>query len=1647
MKQNKIFQIMGFVLSLLCLSASLCAQNWKPDHAVGTIDGKYSFSYSQTAPIQLVELFDAADPNTGLSYQWESSISPLFFDPIIVGTQSSYSFTGPFTQTTYFRRKTYTSSTNYIYSNTIKISLVSQNWEDLNYVREHDITVSGVTTWQQADQLPIGQKFQTTTYLDGLGRSVQKVSREIATPSNPNNLWGDVVQFSTYDAYGTQSESYLPYTTTSQSGKFKTAPLSEQGQYYLSNYNEGAAFSRTVVKFDGSPLNRVKKINEPGQKWFESAGKKVLYEVNDAGENVKVFSAGYNKNIPPLIFGTYADDELYKVTYIDENNAKVIEYSNHIGQLVLKKVQLDGAPSVAHNGWICTYFVYDDFGRLRYQLQPEAVKYLDNNNWSFDGANGTQVLKELCFQYVYDEKGRMIWKKAPGAEPLNMIYDSRDRVVFTQDGNQAAQSPAEWTAILYDELDRPIITTLYHTTKTIAQLQSDIDNATQSTLTINNPSQTITNLVVDSRTDQMISRYTAQNSIDLVNGFQSLENDEFVAEIDATASTQGATVTTSALGNPIAAADLNNPSVCTVIKYQFYDDYNFSGARGFDNAFNNTTAYSNSINDVMPIIKSKRTLSFPTGSMTRVLGTNTYLNSTTYYDEKGRPIQNLDDNIKSGVDVATIQYHFDGRILSTDTKHSAVGTGFSNYSILSKYLFDKVGRVTSIQKKFGSNAFKTISSYDYDDVGRVKTKHLDPGYTANGGNELESLNYSFNIHNQITGINKDYALKTGAYDKWSHFFGMYLGFDNKDNVFTNSQLNGQVTGILWNSQGETEKRKYDYTYDNAGRLIDAKFKDYYDYWMDLSVKNITYDLNGNLLTMQHQTTLPGGTITTIDDLHYNYASLSNKLQTVTDLSTDPNNGKQGDFKDGGNAASVPDYVYDNNGNVVIDLNKNAKELNNGTNGIHYNFLDKPDEIKIVGKGTIKIVYSGDGEKLQRIFTPESGTANTTTYINQFVYQSTPNGDQLSYFTFEEGRIRAVTPTAQNNGFDMLTVDGNIDLPDGRRGAYDYFILDYQQNVRMILSEETHVASGTATMEPSRSGDEAAAFGNAVTQTRVTKPSGWTGNSSDNVSRVRPYPNGTGVGPNTVQKVMAGDLINATVKYYFNSGTPGDRSEIRNIVVGSLASALTNGPATTIIKDNISTVSNTLNGFEGLYMTIDPFHSGTDVVPRGRLMVLFFDERMRPAGSASADITSSSMDENGRILTLSGVKVPVNGYAYAYVSNQSNMDVYFDDFKVTVAQGNIIEENHYYSFGLKIAAISSKKLADSYDGKINNAFLFNGKEMLDDDADLNWYDYGFRSYDAQIGRFMQLDPLTDSYPHYTPYQFAGNDPITNVDLDGLEKFNSVGEVAKQAAIEGVKYSAMSEVVITATVKAIRTTSDGHKIYKVIKTTVTVLQAVNYSDKFVRSGITYSVSESTCQSCYAAKQQFEIQQQMETGKLEGRPSAYWRFVEVFNNWASINKGSHQQDGFVLTGGAGTTAQFIDKSDNTSGTIDIGMLLGYANFLNSDAKELLFSTADKRLLKHMIKFAEGVKTASESIDNYKEWYKNTSELIEKMKEVLHEKVEESSSNNVENKKVNLFKGIKRGRVVNIRGSKYNQIVTSDSTGELTKKLPTDTVNMPKF
>jgi RHS repeat-associated protein len=96
------------------------------------------------------------------------------------------------------------------------------------------------------------------------------------------------------------------------------------------------------------------------------------------------------------------------------------------------------------------------------------------------------------------------------------------------------------------------------------------------------------------------------------------------------------------------------------------------------------------------------------------------------------------------------------------------------------------------------------------------------------------------------------------------------------------------------------------------------------------------------------------------------------------------------------------------------------------------------------------------------------------------------------------------------------------------------------------------------------------------------------------------------------------------------------------------------------------------------------------------------------------------------------------------------------------KAELFTSQDYYPFGMVMPGRSFS--SDSY------RYGFNGKETDNEVKGVGTqYDYGFRIYDPRLGKFLSVDPLSNSFPWYTPYQFAGNKPIAAVDLDGLEEW--------------------------------------------------------------------------------------------------------------------------------------------------------------------------------------------------------------------------------------------------------------------------------------
>jgi len=86
----------------------------------------------------------------------------------------------------------------------------------------------------------------------------------------------------------------------------------------------------------------------------------------------------------------------------------------------------------------------------------------------------------------------------------------------------------------------------------------------------------------------------------------------------------------------------------------------------------------------------------------------------------------------------------------------------------------------------------------------------------------------------------------------------------------------------------------------------------------------------------------------------------------------------------------------------------------------------------------------------------------------------------------------------------------------------------------------------------------------------------------------------------------------------------------------------------------------------------------------------------------------------------------------------------------------------------MAGISDKALKSQY---AENKYRFNdGSELqnkeFSDGSGLEAYDADFRMYDPQIGRFWQMDPLSDLFSDWSPYVFANDNPVSLNDPLGL-----------------------------------------------------------------------------------------------------------------------------------------------------------------------------------------------------------------------------------------------------------------------------------------
>jgi RHS repeat-associated protein len=1272
---------------------------------------------------------------------------------------------------------------------------------------------------------------QSTQYFDGLGRPLQTVVKEgsMITGSSPVDLVGPVV----YDGFGRETIKYLPFASTAtgatkNDGSFKLDAFTQQVNFYnaqlagqtgetnVGTNGENWAYGKT--NFELSPLNRIDNTYAPGAAWVgsESAGNeadkhnvRIQYYSNTDDDDVKIWKvddgAGLGDWGSYAVTGAYSAGELYKTIMIDEHDKQVIEFKDKGGKTILKKVQTDDA--TADNGtgtgyanWLCTYYIYDNIAQLRCVVQPKGVDII-RSNWVL---NGSLVLTRLCARYEYDSRNRMIMKKVPGADPVYMVYDARDRLVMTQDGRNREASAPIWMVTLYDDLGRPVMNGSLkhsHLNKSFTTLLTEATQSTSYPFSISNIPST--------------SVWTQR----ITMGYDNFD---------------GIGTLPSGLTTTFDATWLTGDYIHTT--------------------YNTAPEYA------QPVTVSNQTRGMVTWTKSVVIGYSPFLYSLNFYDDKGRLIQVKSTNYSGGIDITTIQYNWAGQPLRIVQKHQKAGTPAQTSVVVTDMIYDDLGRLVTTRKKISNSlvsggdlpaAWTTIAANEYDALGQLAKKKIGLKKDGSGNyttEALANLEYNYNIRGWLTGINKDYI----DHDIADRYFAQELGYDKDVSLgsFNGKQYNGNISAVLWKSAGDGQRRKYDFSYDALNRFTKGNFGQYVSgsaqsaifdkttAGLDFTEEINEYDAIGNIVGLKrYGYKLTGSAL--IDDLEYTYENgVSTKLSKVKDnIAADPGSGL-GDFTDGAN--TTDDYGYNGNGSITKDLNKGISSI------VHHTTINLPYTVTFANnKGNMEFFREASGTTLAKKVVENNATVaygggsysskltTTTTYLGGFIYETKDYElgtldplnykDKLQLIYHEEGRIRAL----YNDPLNPNTLTGFV---------YDYFIKDHLGNIRMVLTEEVKpIYYPAATLEGTYSagGTQANSMINFEKQfynidnTKVVPESGIPSWPTESEANTRLYYNHNGnppanlnypagctpvqtdgsanlyrlnattnkTGLEFVIKVMAGDKIDIFGKSYFLNTADINNSNSTPLDLLALMTNLLLGPSNAAgAKGLTATQLNDLNTglIPSAFFRGDNSEAAT-TIPKAYINYIFFDEQFKYAGGNFSRVgTSGSVKDHWQTdAQLQNITVPKNGYIFVYVSNESNLDVFFDNLQVIHKPGPILEETHYYPYGMKMAGISSKAY-----GSINNPSQYQG-DYSDFEEETGWNDFALRNYDAQTGRFIQVDPY-DEFP--SPYTGMGNNPVSNIDPSGgfslpviadlgSDFLNAVGNVAISTAIGyGIGYLA-------------------------------------------------------------------------------------------------------------------------------------------------------------------------------------------------------------------------------------------------------------------
>jgi RHS repeat-associated protein len=168
----------------------------------------------------------------------------------------------------------------------------------------------------------------------------------------------------------------------------------------------------------------------------------------------------------------------------------------------------------------------------------------------------------------------------------------------------------------------------------------------------------------------------------------------------------------------------------------------------------------------------------------------------------------------------------------------------------------------------------------------------------------------------------------------------------------------------------------------------------------------------------------------------------------------------------------------------------------------------------------------------------------------------------------------------------------------------------------------------------------------------------------------------------------------------------------------------------------------------------------------------------PTAEGYVSRLTTKIDLMGRFVKIPIEELPEDQFSYVY-----NYTDHLGNIRLSYAQDpdtqqlKIVEQNHYYPFGLRHTNYSGgkmqvvkeqefKRMAPTPEELLSYKYKYNGKEWQDE-LGLNVTSMDWRQYDSSTGRFNTIDPETDDIFQLdkSPYSFSWNNPILYNDPDG------------------------------------------------------------------------------------------------------------------------------------------------------------------------------------------------------------------------------------------------------------------------------------------